>query len=137
MVRFNAVLMVFLFAATAAAGRPATIPKPPVPQGHIPSGRVLLDLAHLHLFHLFHPSSEASTEAVAAPAASRAQDWSRQGAPLDLSMGPLHPELGQDDNPLGGLSAFEAQDQLGSSAWKEQENKSHSAKLMFVWPTGK
>jgi hypothetical protein len=134
MMRFNVVLVGVLFAATAAVGRPALNLRQPVPQNHIPPGHVLLDLAHLHLFHLFHPTSEAST---AAPAADHTHDWSRQAGPLDLSMGPLHPKLGQDDDPVSGLSAFEAQDQLGSSAWKEQENRSHSAKLMFVWPTDK
>lgn len=133
MMRVNVIAVGLLFVATAAAGRPLAGPRPPIPQNHIPSGHVLLDLAHLHLFHLFHQPSDTSNAAAAAPAADRARDWSQQSGLPDLSMGPLHPEFGPEKNPLSGLSAY--QDQLGSSAWKEQENKAHSAKLMFTWPT--
>jgi hypothetical protein len=136
MMRFNIILVCFLVGATGAAARPGSIPRPALPQNHIPPGHALLDLAHLHLFHLFH-QADTTAPSAAETGGSPAHDWTRQTPLPDLSMGPLHPQFGQDDDPLSGLSAFEAQDQLGSSAWKDLQNKSHSAKLMFIWPTDK
>ncbi|MGH6889347.1 MAG: hypothetical protein ACREHF_09145 [Rhizomicrobium sp.] len=136
MMRFNIILLGLLFAATGAAGRAGSIPRLPIPQNHNPPGHALLDLAHLHLFHLFH-QADANRARPGEATGDHPSDWSQQSQLPDLSMGPLHPEFGQDDSPFSGLSASEMPDQLGSSAWKDLENKSHSAKLMFIWPTGK
>lgn len=136
MMRLNVIVLSLLFAATGAIARPAAPAKPPIPQNHLAYGHALLDLAHLHLFRLFHPA-ETSQTPEDVPPADPTSDWSRQSELPDLSMGPLHPEIGHDDNPFSGLSASEMPDQLGSSVWKDLQNRSHSAKLMFIWPTDK
>lgn len=136
MMRFNIILAGLLLTVTGAGAQPGPVPKPPIPQNRAVAGHTLLDLAHLHLFHLFH-QADTSEPAAAQPAVDPAHDWSRQSDLPDLSMGPLHPEFGHDDNPYSALSASEMPDQLGSSVWKDLQNKSHSAKLMFIWPTDK
>ncbi|HEX4157726.1 MAG TPA: hypothetical protein VHY79_04560 [Rhizomicrobium sp.] len=122
MMRLKIGLVSFLLVTTGAVAHPRGPVKPS------PQAPVLLDLGKLHLFHL----PEASDPATAQP---KREDWSAQRALPNLSMGALHAQFGQDDNPWAHLQNY--QSQLGGSAWEDQQNKSHSAKLMFVWPTGK
>ena len=124
MIRFKFVLICLALASSAAVANPRA-PLKPAPQ--VP---VMLDLGKLHLFHL--PQASESAAAAAQP---RQEDWSAQKALPSLSMGTLHAQFGQDDNPWGHLQNY--QSELGGSAWEDLQNKSHSAKLMFVWPTGK
>jgi hypothetical protein len=130
MMRFNVVLAALLLVTTAATGRPLRLEKG-VPQS---PGPVFLDLNALHL-HLFHQQDAAESPGTAAPATTPGKDWSRQSGMAPLFTGPLRAHFGEDDNPWGNLSAY--QSQMGSSAWEDQENKSRSAKLLFVWPTDK
>jgi hypothetical protein len=129
MMRFGIVLMSLLLAGTAAFARPRGEAKP------VPQPPVLLDLGKLHLFHL--PDASDSIVPSASAAEPRHEDWSQQPQqPVSgLSMGPLHAQFGQDDNPWAHLQSY--QSQLGGSAWEDQESKSRSAKLLFVWPTDK
>jgi hypothetical protein len=130
MMRFNVVLAALLLVATAATGRPLRLEKG-MPQSQ---GPVFLDLNSLHL-HLFHQQDPADSSGPAGSAAAADKNWSQQSGLPPLSMGPLRAHFGEDDNPWGNLSAY--QSQLGSSAWEDQQNKSRSAKLLFVWPTDK
>ena len=125
MMRFNFVLVSLLLAGTAVAAHPRSTTKAE------PQPPVLLDLGKLHLFR----PPEAADPATAAPAQPKQEEWSAQRALPNLSMGALHAQFGQDDNPWAHLQSY--QTQLGGSAWEDQQNKSHSAKLMFVWPTDK
>jgi len=122
MMRFNIVLMSLLLASTTVVARQVSPVKP------VPQPPVLLDLSKLHFFH----PPEASETAAAQP---KQQDWSAQKPLPSLSVGALHAQFGQDDNPWAHLQSY--QSQLGGSAWEDQQNKSHSAKLLFVWPTDK
>ena len=124
MMRLRIVLMSLAFASTSALANPHGLLKP------VPQPPVLLDLGKLHLFHL--PEAPDPAAAAAGP---KQQDWSAQRALPSLSVGALHAQFGQDDNPWAHLQSY--QSQLGGSAWEDQQNKSHSAKLMFVWPTDK
>ena len=130
MMRFNVVLAILLFVTTAAAGRPLRLQNG-TPQSQ---GPVLLDLSSLHL-HLFHQQDPVDSSGVPGSVAAADKNWSQQSSLPPFSMGPLRAHFGEDDNPWGNLSAY--QSQLGSSAWEDQENKSRSAKLLFVWPTDK
>jgi hypothetical protein len=125
MMRFEIVLMsLLLTSTTAVAGSRGTLrPEPQAP--------MLLDLGKLHLFH----PPEASDPATRTALQPRQQDWSAHPALPNLSMGALRAQFGQDDNPWGHLQSY--QSQLGGSAWEDQENRSRSAKLLFVWPTDK
>lgn len=124
MMRFEIVLMSFLLASTAAVANPRGILKP------VPQAPVLLDLGKLHLFRPPEAADPAGTAAQ-----PKQQDWSAQGGIPSLSMGALRAQFGQDDNPWAHLQNY--QSQLGGSAWEDQQNKSRSAKLLFVWPTDK
>jgi hypothetical protein len=121
--RFKIVLISLVLASSAAVAHPRTQAKP------IPQGPVLLDLGKLHLFH--SPGADSSAAAVE----PKQEDWSAQRSLPSLSMGHLQAHFGQDDNPWANLKSY--QSQLGGSAWEDQQNKSHSAKLLFVWPTDK
>lgn len=123
MMRFGVVFLSLLLAGTAAVAHPRSSLKP------VPQPPVLLDLGKLHLFR--PPETSDTATAAAAP---KQEDWSAHPLP-SLSMGALHAQFGQDDNPWAHLQNY--QTQLGGSAWEDQQNKSHSAKLMFVWPTDK
>ena len=127
MMRLNAVFMFLLFATTAAIAAPHGAVKP------VPQPPVLLDLGKLHLFHL----PEASDSAMADPSLPQHEDLSQ--APQEqvpgLAMGPLHAQIGEDDDPWAHLQAYESQ--LGGSVGEDQQNKSRAAKLLFVWPTDK
>lgn len=125
MMRFGIVFLSLVLASTAAVAHPRGSLKP------VPQAPVLLDLGKLHLFH----PPEASDTATATATQPKQQDWSVQRPLPSLSMGALHAQFGQDDNPWAHLQNY--QSQLGGSAWEDQQNKSHSAKLMFVWPTDK
>jgi hypothetical protein len=125
MMRFEIVVMSLLLASTVAVANPRGTLKP------IPQAPVMLDLGKLHLFH----PSEAPDPAAGAALQPKQQDWSAQGGLPNLSMGALRAQFGQDDNPWAHLQNY--QSQLGGSAWEDQQNKSHSAKLLFVWPTDK
>ncbi|HEX4079665.1 MAG TPA: hypothetical protein VHX61_12425 [Rhizomicrobium sp.] len=130
MMRFNVVLAALLLVTTAVMARSLRLDK-----GMPPSqGPVLLDLNSLHL-HLFHQQDSAESSPATGSAAGADKDWSQQSGLPPLSMGPLRAHFGEDDNPWGNLSAY--QSQLGSSAWEDEQNKSRSAKLLFVWPTDK
>jgi hypothetical protein len=127
--RSGIVLVALLFATTAALGRHAVVPKP------LPQGRVFLDLSNLHL-HLFHEQDPAASDSSAQSADPQTQ-WS-QGVTLpNLSMGPLHAQIGSDENPRANLSIYKLQgeDQLGSSVWHNQEGR--QARILFIWPTDK
>ena len=114
-----------VFAVMPAIARPSAVAK------RAPSDHVLLDLSAVHLFR---PPSAPSTGLT---------DWadhataSQQLSLPRLGVGPLHAELGVDDNPRANLSTYKMQgaDQLGSSIWQAEQGK--SAKLMFTWPTEK
>lgn len=121
--RLQVVLTSLFLASSAAIAHPRTPVKP------APPAPVLLDLGKLHLFH--QPEAAEAAGAVQ----PKQEDWSAQRALPSLSMGALHAQFGQDDNPWAHLQNY--QSQLGGSAWEDQQNKSHSAKLMFVWPTEK
>jgi hypothetical protein len=125
MMRFEFVLMSLLLASTTVVARPVGTVKP------VPEPPVLLDLGKLHLFHL----PDASDSATPTAAQPKQQDWSAQGGLPSLSVGALHAQFGQDDNPWAHLQNY--QSELGGSAWEDQENRSRSAKLLFVWPTDK
>jgi hypothetical protein len=125
MMRSNIVFMSLLLATTAALANPRGVVKP------VPQAPVLLDLGKLHLFR----PPEAADPATGAAAQPKQQDWSAQRALPNLSMGALRAQFGQDDNPWEHLQNY--QSQLGGSAWEDQQNRSHSAKLLFVWPTDK
>jgi hypothetical protein len=125
MMRFKIGVVCLLLIGTGAFAHPRGLVKP------APQAPVLLDLGKLHLFHL-PGTSDPSANAAAQP---KQEDWSAQRALPNLSVGALHAQFGQDDNPWAHLQNY--QSQLGGSAWEDQQNKSHSAKLMFVWPTEK
>jgi hypothetical protein len=113
----------------APAHQRLAAPKP------LPESRLSLDLGNLH-FHLFHePGSEAADASAAAGSAG--SNWSQEKALPNLSVGPLHAKFGADDDPRAGLSSYKLQggDQLGSSLWHDEQGR--SAKLLFVWPTGR
>ncbi len=126
MMRLRVVVMSLLVASSAAVAHPRGETKAP------PQSPVLLDLGKLHLFR--PPEASDPAEAAVQP---KQQDWSAsaQHALPNLSMGPLRAHFGQDDNPWAHLQNY--QSQLGGSAWEDQQNRSHSAKLLFVWPTDK
>lgn len=127
MMRAHLFLTVLALAASPVLAKPVAVPKPS------PSRHVLLDLSGLH-FHLFQGPSSTATGFKA---------WDQHdGSSQPLTMpklggGPLHVELGVDDNPRANLSTYKMQgaDQLGSSIWQAEQGK--SAKLMFTWPTEK
>jgi hypothetical protein len=125
MMRFEIVFISLVLASTTAVANPRGTLKP------VPQPPVLLDLGQLHLFHL----PDASNAATAASAQAKQEDWSAQRQLPSLSSGPLRAQFGEDDNPWAHLQGY--QSQLGGSAWEDQENKSRSAKLLFVWPTEK
>jgi hypothetical protein len=125
MMRFEIVLMSLLLAGSAAVANPRGTLKP------VPQPPVLLDLGKLHLFH----PPDASDSTPAAAGQPKQEDWSAQRGLPSLSLGALRAQFGQDDNPWAHLQTY--QSQLGGSAWEDQENKSRSAKLLFVWPTDK
>ena len=128
MTRTHVLLTAFVFAAAPVSARPAAVPKPrPVN----PASHVLLDLSGIHLFHKPATSSMNFSPWHTHMAASPPASLSKLGA------GPLHAEIGLDDNPRAGLSGYQLQgvDQLGSTAWQAERGK--SAKLMFTWPTDK
>ena len=130
MTRFNVVLVALLLVTTAAMGRPLRL-EMGVPQNQ---GPVFLNLNSLHL-HLFHQQDATDSSGTAGTAPTTGTDWSKQSSLPPLFTGPLRAHFGEDDNPWGNLSGY--QSQLGSSAWEGQENRSRSAKLLFVWPTDK
>ena len=127
MTKAHLFLTALAFAATPVLARPVAVPK------SVPSRHVLLDLNGVHL-HLFSEPAQSSTGF---------KPWDQHDGssqPLALSKlggGPLHVELGMDDNPRANLQSYEMQgaDQLGSSIWQAEQGK--SAKLMFTWPTEK
>lgn len=118
-------LVALALAATPVLARPATVLKP------IPSRHVLLDLSGIHLFH------EPAAPVVGFKAWDQHDGPSQPLSLPKLGVGPLHAELGVDDNPRANLSTYKMQgaDQLGSSIWQAEQGK--SAKLMFTWPTQK
>jgi hypothetical protein len=125
MTRAHVILTAVVFAATPVFGRPTAVPKPR------PANHVLLDLNGIHLFHQS-----------AAPSMGFSPWDTHMGASPPVSLpklgaGPLHAEIGLDDNPRANLSGYQLQgmDQLGSTAWQAARGK--SAKLMFTWPTDK
>jgi hypothetical protein len=125
MMRFQIVCMSLLFVGTSAIAHPRDNGKP------APQPPVLLDLGKLHLFHL-PGAPDSAPPGTTQPAQ---QDWTQQQPLPSLSMGPLHAQFGEDDNPWAHLQGYESQ--LGGSVWEDEQNKSRSAKLLFVWPTDK
>jgi hypothetical protein len=123
MTRVHLFLAALVLAATPVLSRPIAQPKPMLP------GHILLDLHGLHLFQ--QPSAPSSG---LTPWDEHAGDAHTLSLPR-LGLGPLHAELGVDDNPRANLSIYKMQgaDQLGSSIWQAEQGK--SAKLMFTWPT--
>jgi|SRR5437588_12851980 len=126
MTRTPVVLTALVFTVMPAFGRPAAAPKPMM------QNRVLLDLSGIHLFH--PQPITPSTPLAGSDAQSGA--WHPLSLPK-FAVGPLHAELGMDDNPRANLSTYKLQgaDQLGSSVWQAEQGK--SAKLLFTWPTDK
>ncbi|HEY3638945.1 MAG TPA: hypothetical protein VGK90_12425 [Rhizomicrobium sp.] len=122
--RFKIVLMSLLLTGSAFAHPRSE--KQPVPQAP-----VLLDLGKLHLFH----APEAPDPSNSAAAQPKQEDWSVQRPLPSLSVGTLHATFGRDDDPWANLQSYNSQ--LGGSAWQDQESRSRSAKLLFVWPTDK